>query len=339
MPAVSVILPCYNAEKTLEETLDSLSRQTLADFEVIAVDDGSEDATGRMLKTRAGVDRRFRVWTQPHAGVIAAANAAIAACRAPYIARIDADDLAHPQRLEKQAAYLEQHPDVAVVSSLVRGFPTEDVREGFRIYIEWLNALVSDADIRREIFVESPLPNPGVMLRADWLRQMGGYHERGWPEDYDLYLRLYLAGARFAKIPEILLDWREHPQRITRTDSRYSLENFLRAKAHYLMRGPLIGRDAVIIWGAGMMGRRLSKHLMRTEGAPVEVFVDIDPRKIGNTRRGKPIVAADDLLAWWRRYQNPVVLAAVGARHARSIVRERLTNFGLREAVDWWAVA
>ncbi|MBC8333390.1 MAG: glycosyltransferase [Anaerolineae bacterium] len=339
MPAVSVILPCYNVEKTIEETLDSLSRQTLADFEVIAVDDGSQDATGQMLKSWAGMDRRFQVLTQPHAGVIVAANAAMDACRAPYIARIDADDRAHPQRLEKQAAYLDQHPDVAVVSSLVRGFPPEDVREGFRIYLEWLNALVSDADIRREIFVESPLPNPSVMFRAEWLRQMGGYHERGWPEDYDLYLRLYLAGARFAKIPEVLLDWREHPRRITRTDSRYSLENFLRAKAHYLMRGPLAGRDAVIIWGAGMMGRRLSKHLMRTEGAPVEVFVDIDPRKIGNTRRGKPIVAPEDLLAWWGRYQNPVVLAAVGARHARSIVRERLTNFGLREAVDWWAVA
>jgi hypothetical protein len=67
--------------------------------------------------------------------------------------------------------------------------------------------------------------------------------------------------------------------------------------------------------------------------------VDIDPKKIGRTRRGKPIIAPEDLLPWWRRYQNPVVLSAVGARGARQLIRERLEGFGLRESVDWWAVA
>ncbi len=339
MPAVSVVLPCFNAEETLDEALESIADQTLDDWEVVAVDDGSQDGTLSVLQAWAARDSRVRVLPRPHAGVIEAANAGIAACRAPYIARMDADDRAHPERLARQVQFLQHNAEVAAVSCLVEAFPAEDVRQGFRIYIEWLNALVSDEEIRREIFVESPLPNPSVTLRRAWLERMGGYHERGWPEDYDLYLRMYLAGARFAKIPRVLLAWREHPRRITRTDSRYSLENFLRAKAHYLARGPLAGRDAVIIWGAGMMGRRLSKHLMRTEHAPVVAFVDVDPKKIGNTRRGKPIISPDDLLAWWERYQHPVVLAAVGARGARKLIRERLTNFGLCEGSDWWATA
>jgi glycosyltransferase involved in cell wall biosynthesis len=338
-PAVSVLMPCYNAANTVELALVSIAQQTYPNFEVVAVDDGSTDATLGILQAWAGRDSRFRVISRPHGGVIAAANAGLAACRAPYVARMDADDRSHPDRLSQQVVFLDEHPDIAAVSSLVAAFPQDQVREGFRVYIQWLNSLITDEDIRREIFVESPLPNPSVTVRSDWLARMGGYQEYGWPEDYDLWLRMYLAGARFAKIPEVLLEWREHPGRLTRTDSRYSVKNFLRAKAHYLVRGPLSDRDATIIWGAGMMGRRLSKHLMRTEKTPVVAFVDIDPQKIGRTRRGKPIIPPEGLLSWWERYEAPALLAAVGARGARELIRKRLVDLGLREGVDWWAAA
>jgi len=338
MPALSVILPCYNAAETLEEALQSLAMQRFGDFEVLAVDDGSEDETGEILARWAKRDARFRHLSQPHAGVIAASNAGMLACRAPYIARMDADDRALPARFARQVAYLREHPQVAVVSSLVRAFPAEGTGKGFKIYIEWLNSLVSDAEIRREIFVESPLPNPSVMFRRDWLLRMGGYQERGFPEDYDLYLRLYLAGARFAKIPEVLLEWREHPNRLTHTDSRYSLENFLRAKAYYLARGPLKGRDGVIIWGAGMMGRRLARQLERQD-VPVTAFADINEEKIGGVLRGKPIIAPDALHAWWGRYQAPALLAGVGSRAARRSIRQKLDEMGLVEEKDWWMAA
>ena len=338
MPVVSVLLPCYNAAKTIDETLDSLIQQTLTDFEINAVDDGSTDSTLKKLKTWAARDSRIRVLSQPHGGVIAAANAGLTACTAQLIARMDADDRAHPERLAQQAAYLAAHPQVATVSSLVKAFPEEDVRNGYRIYIQWLNSLVSNEDIRREMFVESPLANPSIMMRKLWFEKMGGYYDYGWPEDYDLLLRMYLANAEFAKIPEVLLEWRDHPNRITRTDGRYSVENFLRAKAHYLARGPLKDRDAVIVWGAGMMGRRLSKQLQNNK-LPLVAFVDIDPKKIGRTRRSHPIIAPDDLLDWWGRYDHPALLAAVGARGARGLIRTRLVNLGLVEGQDWWGAA
>ncbi|NQU31131.1 MAG: glycosyltransferase [Anaerolineae bacterium] len=338
IPSVSVILPCYNAAQTLEETLESIEGQTHKDFEVIAVDDGSTDRTADILDHWSKRDSRFKCIFQPHAGVISASNAGMLASVSPYIARLDADDRAHPQRLEKQIAFLDENPDTALVGCLVKAFPEEDVGDGFRIYIEWLNALVSDDDIRREFFIESPLPNPSVMIRREWMLRMGGYQDHGWPEDYDLFLRLYLAGARFAKIPEVLHEWRDHPNRITHTDSRYSLENFLRTKAYYLARGPLKGRDAVIVWGSGMMGRRLAKQLERQD-MPLVAFVDIDPKKIGRTRRGKPIIAPDELEKCWGQYQNPVILASVGSRGARKLIRQRLNNFGYKEGIDWWAAA
>jgi len=338
MPAVSVLMPCYNAAATITEALESLSNQTFSEFEIIAVDDGSTDNTLAILQTWAARDTRLRVLSRPHEGIITALNAGLEACRARYVARMDADDICHPKRLERQVAILDAHPEVALVSCLVEGFPKEDLREGFRIYIDWQNSLVGDEDIRREMFVESPLAHPSVTFRKTLVEALGGYQEHGWAEDYDLWLRLYLQGARFAKIPEVLVSWREYPERLTRSDGRYSVENFLRAKAYYLARGPLSGREAVIIWGAGMMGRRLSKQLERQQ-APLVAFIDVDPKKIGRTRRGLPILAPEELVERWERYANPVVLAAVGARGARALIRERLNGFGLREGQDWWGVA
>jgi glycosyltransferase involved in cell wall biosynthesis len=338
MPKVSVLMPCFNVAETLNETLESIQAQKYRDFEVVAVDDGSEDNTPEILAQWAQKDDRFKPLYVEHGGIIPALNAGLEACRGEYVARMDADDLMHSQRLGNQATCLDDRPEVTLVSSLVEGFPKRQLREGFRIYIEWLNKLISHEDICREIFVESPICHPTVMVRKEALVDLGGYEERGWPEDYDLWLRMYLAGHQFAKLPEVLVSWREHPQRLTRTDSRYSVENFIRAKTHYLPQGPLKGRDAVIIWGAGMMGRRTSKHLLR-EGVSLVAFVDIDLKKIGRTLRGLPIISAEALMDWWERYERPALLAAVGARGARGLIRERLGGFGLVEGKDWWGVA
>jgi glycosyltransferase involved in cell wall biosynthesis len=338
VPSVSVLLPCFNAGDTLDDAIRSLAGQTYSDFEIIAVDDGSQDATLEILQAWARKDRRIRILKQTHQGIIPALNTGLRACRAALIARMDSDDRSHPERLARQVAYLSSHPEAAVLACQVAAFPAGQVRQGFKIYIDWQNSLLSNEDIRREIFIESPLAHPSVIIRREWLERAGGYQEHGWAEDYDLWLRLYLSGAHFAKIPEVLLEWREHPERLTRCDSRYSLENFLRAKAYYLAHGPLAGRESVILWGAGMMGRRLSKHLLHLK-VPLRAFVDIDPRKIGRTRRGLSILSPDELPALWKGSPNPVVLAAVGARGARQLIRQRLDSIGLCEGKDWWGVA
>lgn len=338
MPALSVLMPCYNVTATLDETLQSLVDQRFSDFEIVAVDDGSDDGSDELLAAWAEQEPRLRPIRRPHEGIIAALNHGLEACRAPLVARMDADDLAAPRRFELQVEFLAQHPEIGVAACLVEGFPKKALRGGFRAYIEWLNTLVSDADIRRERFVESPMAHPSVVYRKQVVLEAGGYQEHGWPEDYDLWLRLMEAGVRFGKVPEVLLSWRDHPTRLTRSDSRYSLENFLRAKAHYLLRGPLAGREAIFIWGAGMHGRRLSKHLLAGE-APLVAFFDIDPKKIGRTRRGRPVLATEDLPDEWAKWRSPVLLAAVGSRGARGLIRERLGSFGLVEGENWWAVA
>ncbi len=338
MAKVSILMPCFNAAATLEEALQSLVEQSLSDFEVVAIDDGSTDATAAILQTWADKDGRIIVHSQPHSGIVAALNAGLARCRAPYVARMDADDLAHPQRLEKQVAFLDRHEEIDLVSCLVECFPRENVRQGFRIYTDWMNSLVEEEQIIKEMFIESPFAHPSVTFRRRVVERLGGYQDHGWAEDYDLWLRMLIAGRRFAKLPQVLLMWREHPGRLTRQDRRYSLENFLRAKAYYLAQGPLKGRDSIILWGAGMTGRRLSKHLARQQ-LPLRAFIDVDVSKIGGTKRGLPVFSVDMLPRIWGASQGAALLVAVASQKARGLIRQHLEGLGLVEGVDWWAVA
>ncbi len=329
-------MPVYNGAATLDEALDSIEAQTMDDFEVVVVDDGSTDGTAGLLSRRS--DARMRVVSSPHVGLLPALNLGLSNCHAPYVARLDADDLCLPDRLERQLAVMEQDGDVAVCGTQVEAFPPADVAEGFRIYVDWQNALVTHDDICREMFIESPIAHPSAVLRRVELEELGAYQERGWAEDYDLWLRYHAAGRRFAKIAEPLVRWREHGDRATRTDSRYSIENFLRAKAHYLSRGPLAARDGLIVWGAGQTGRRLSKHLIRAGQRP-HAFVDIAPKRIGSTLRGVPIIGPDEVTACWQSLRRPMLLAAVASRGARALIREYLSGIDLSEGTDFLCVA
>jgi glycosyltransferase involved in cell wall biosynthesis len=332
MCRVSVLLPVYNAEPYLWAALRSLERQTLADFEVIAVDDGSEDASLERLERAAERDARIKVLRPGRIGLVPALNLAREAARAPYLARFDADDAMHPRRLELQAAHLDAHPEIDILGSRVRHFPTPTVLQGNRIYEDWLNSLLTHEEILRDRFVESPVPHPSVMMRASAFDRVGGYRDMGWAEDYDFWLRAAECGLRFEKVPETLLFWRDHPARLTRTDSRTSLQSFLRAKAEFLVRGPLAAPGPFVVWGAGMVGRRLTRLLIQA-GRPPIAILDIDPRVIGRTRHGRPIIPVEAF-----RPKSAVVLGAVGARGARAQIRERLLGWGLQETHDFWMV-
>ncbi len=330
IPRVSVLLPVFNAAATLDETVRSLLAQTLKEFEIVAVNDGSDDGSVELLKSWSTKDARLRVQSGPHAGLIAALNTGLELCRSPLVARMDADDTVHPRRLEKQSQMFADRPELNVVGSLVETVPRQEVGAGLLIYEQWLNSLVDHADITREIFIESPIAHPSAMVRREEILKLGGYRECGWPEDYDLWLRYYLQGSRFAKVNEVLLYWREHPGRLSRTDGRYSIENFLKVKAHFLIAGPLADSDAVFMWGAGKTGRRLSKHLIRGGCTPTAV-VDIDPKKIGSVLRGRPLVAPDSLEQQWARFQSPFLVVAVASRGARALIRRTLVAKGLVE--------
>ena len=333
MPRVSVLLPVRDGAPTLGPCLDSLLGQTLRDHEVIAVDDGSTDGTDVLLDARAAVDSRLRVLHTPPRGLAQALNLALEAARAPLLARMDADDVASPVRLARQADRLERDPSTDVLSCRVE-LLGDSGKAGMRAYVEWLNRLVDHDAIVRDLFVESPLVHPSVAMRAAALRRLGGYRDFDGPEDYDLWLRAWEAGLRFAKLEETLLAWRDQPRRLTRTDPRYAPERFRAVKLETLLRGPLSPGRPVIVWGAGPIGKGWARALGKA-GRVVAAFVEVDRRKIGQTIHGAPVLPverAHDL-------GGALHLAAVGQPGARARIRAEAARLGIVDGRDLVAVA
>jgi glycosyltransferase involved in cell wall biosynthesis len=333
MPRVSVVLPVRDAADHLEACLASLAAQTLADHEVIAVDDGSVDASPGILASFG--DERLRVVTQRRLGLVAALNAGLAVARSDLVARMDADDVAHPERLEIQAERLSNDPAIDVLASRVRligGVPGGNT--GMQAYVAWSNALLDHRAIVSDIFVESPLVHPSVTARAGLLRALGGYRDPDGPEDYDLWLRALASGAHFAKTPEVLLDWRDRPERLTRTDPRYGLARFRERKLEALLELLLPEGRSVVVWGAGPIGKEWARSLAG-KGRRVAAFVDVDPRKIGQTIHGAPVVSVGAVAG----LAPALHLAAVGDPDARRRIRRAAAELGLADGRDLVAVA
>jgi hypothetical protein len=202
-PAVSVVLPVWNAERSLASAIDSVLAQTFTDFELLIVDDGSSDGSGALIRRYR--DRRIAlIENEKNLGVARSLNLGIARARGRYLARMDADDLSAPERLERQVAFLDAHPAIALVATWARRIDARGVQIGV------FAAPTDDPTLRCRLRVANCIVHGSVMMRSDVVRALGGYDaamERA--EDYDLWLRLSERHA-IAALPELLYDWREH---------------------------------------------------------------------------------------------------------------------------------
>jgi glycosyltransferase involved in cell wall biosynthesis len=333
-PLVSVLLPVRNGAATLGGALDSLLAQTLADFEVIVVDDGSGDGSDDLAKRYARADPRVRVVRRAPHGLVAALERGRSLARAPLIARMDADDVALPHRLAVQVAALEAEPALAACGGRVELFPRSAVRDGMRRYEAWVNALVTAELAARDVFVECPLPHPTLVARAEAIDGAGGYRDRGWPEDYDLVLRLWARGLAFRNVTEVVLRWQEHPARLSRRSGAYAQGAFVRCKVHHLRETMLRGRDGAVIWGAGPVGKAFAREL-QAQGERVVAFVEVDPRKLGRRIHGVPVVPIEEAPG----FGDALALGAVAGEQARAEIRQAAASQGRRDGVDFVAVA
>jgi len=334
---VSVIMPVYDAARTVAAALDSMRAQTEPAWELIAVDDGSRDGSGAILDDAARRDPRVRVIHAPHRGIVAALNAGLAVARGRVIARMDADDLSMPARLACQRRHLDEHLDVGLVACRVR-FDGDPVRAaGYARYVAWTNGLLTHEEIAAARFVDSPLAHPSVMFRRELVERLGGYAAGDLPEDYELWLRWLDAGVRMEKLAQTLVAWTDDPARLSRRDPRYRPDAFDRVKARYLARWverQAPRRRAVIVWGAGRTSRRRARHLIDA-GLDVTAYIDIDPRKIGRVIDGRRVLHAEELPP----VGDAFVVACVGSVGAREQIEARLRGAGYGEGVDYLLAA
>lgn len=337
-------MPCRDAEPWLDAAIDSLVAQTEPRFEALVLDDGSSDGTLVRLGAWADRDARVRLLDPEGEGIVDALGRLAGAARAPVLARMDADDIAHPTRLAKQLAWLREHAGVAACGTWIRYVPRPEPGSGYARYERWLNASSDPDDMRRELLVECPIAHPTLAVRRNAFEAVGGYRETGGPEDYDLVLRLDRAGYDLGNVPEVLLDWRLHGGRLSERSARYSADAFRRRKIEHLRAGALPADRALVIWGAGKVGKAFARAWLAAETGqaaapiPIAAFVDLDPRKIGQRIHGAPVIAPGDL---FRAVDGgrPYVLAAVGSPGARAEIRDALGALGMVEIEDFRAVA
>ena len=324
-------MPVYNAADSVKAAVDSIRAQDFGDWELLAVDDGSTDGSGAVLADLAKADPRIRLIRTEHAGIVGALRTAVAGANGRYFARMDADDLARPERLRLQLACLAGDPGLGLCGGRVR-MVGQSIGSGRHRYERWVNSLVSHEAITREIFVECPLPHPTFMISRDWYDRIGGYHECPWAEDYDLVMRLWLAGARFAKPKEFILDWGDHPGRLSMNDPRYGDGAFRALKSHYLAQVRARADRPLYQWGAGEVGKRWLREW--GSAAPVAV-VDINPRKIGRTIHGVHVIAPEELPP----RAGCFIVVMVGTPGAREEIRGRLQPRGFLECEDYLFLA
>ncbi|MCF8380962.1 MAG: glycosyltransferase [Bacteroidales bacterium] len=277
MTKVSVIIPFYNSEATLQRAVDSIEGQTLYDFECILINNNSNDKSVEIAQRQVNKDNRFTLIHEKNQGVMFASNAGAAVAKGMYIARMDADDVSVEDRLKWQVEFLDANPYYGAVGGKVRHISHSDNTKGFARYVDWVNSIQSYHEILNRQFIESPIVNPSTMWRKEIGVKHGMYQSGDFPEDYEMWLRWLSEGVRIKKLDEIVLDWYDSDNRLTRTNAIYSDSAFYKIKTSYLAKwleknNPF--HPEIVVWGASRISRRRAS-LLEKYGVEVKFYIDI----------------------------------------------------------------
>jgi glycosyltransferase involved in cell wall biosynthesis len=329
MPEVSVIFPYFNAENTLADAVESMLNQTSPSFEILLVDNNSTDNSLAIAQSFAEKDLRIRLLHEPKQGVDHAMNCGLEYSCGRFIARMDADDISFPERLEKQVRFLNENPETGLVGSFVKYVSHSHGTGGFKRFVKWVNSFHTTEDIELYRFVEIPVVNPTILFRRELFEKLGGCRQGDFPEDYEMQLRFLDAGVKMAKLPEPLLEWHDYSTRLTRTNDRYTTEAFFRVKAEYFKKWSQQNNTfhpEIWVWGAGRKTRKRSR-LLENEGLRIQGFIDIVK---GKTTK-KTTLHFSEIPSPGKMFIVPMV-AKYGARE---LIRKNLRERNYKEGKDF----
>lgn len=278
-PLVSILIPFKNTAVYFEQCLHSIQKQDYKNWEVLAVNDHSDDASVSIIERFAKNDDRFKIHTNDASGIITALRMAYANSSGTYITRMDADDHMAAYRISSMVNALMKKGKGSVAIGQVHYFSEKGINEGYRKYEEWLNVLTATGTNYEEIYKECVIPSPCWMVHRTDLDACGAFIPNRYPEDYDLAFRFYEKGLTCIPCSEILHYWRDYDMRTSRTSAHYAQNNFLEIKLHYFLKLDYEPAKKLVVWGAGKKGKSIAKSL--TERHIPFTWVCDNPKKIG----------------------------------------------------------
>ena len=335
-PVASIVLPYRNSEKTLKRCLNSIQSQTYRDWELIAVNDYSNDDSVKIIEGFQKIDSRIKSLHSPNKGIVEALNFGILSSTSGIIIRMDSDDEMHPDRIHRQVEYLHANPDTGLVSSKIsyKAENSEDFSgKGYSIYVDWTNKILSQEEIKVHRFEESPFAHPSVAFRKILIHKYGGYREGNFPEDYELWLRWLSKGVKMEKLNSNLLQWYDSKERLSRTGIRYSEDAFQEVKALYLgkwFNQIGIKRKKISCWGLGKIAKRQIHHISNKD-INISKYYEVDPHKVGNTFQGSYIYPIYEI----KKDKNEFILILTGSRGAKEKINEFLRGKSLSLGTDY----
>lgn len=328
-PKVSVLMPVFEASASLGRAIESILAQGF-DLELVIVLNNSDAKTRQIAKSYHSEYDEITLVNESIQGVANALNTGLMECRCEFVARMDADDVMLPGRLNHQFAFLQSNPAIAVVGSKAVYKSTSKETLGYQFHVDEINEIVSEQDILDYRFIESPLAHPSVMFRKSVILEYGGYSTEQIPEDYELWLRLLSENIRIAKTDFPAVLWNDHSERASRVLSHYSEEAFNKVKMYYLkqyiLSAVVAGNTRLILLGAGKKARRNLK-LLEQNGIQCWGISDLKHREI----EGKVFIPFQDL-----SYQKDFFLVSmVSNRGAWKEIDQALKGKGFQRGKNY----
>ena len=260
--SISILLPAKNAESFLHECLNSILNQSEKDWELLVVDDHSDDRTFETLKEFHQKDVRIKPLKNKGKGIIDALQTAYSSSQGSFITRMDADDLMHENKLSTMKSQLLHHGTGHIATSLVKYFAEDGVNEGYQKYEQWLNGLTEKGENFKDIYKECVIPSPSWMLHRSDIEKIGAFQNLIYPEDYALTFEMYKAGLKVIPSNQVLHFWRDHENRASRNDPNYADNTFLPLKVKYFLALDHDPNKELILWGAGKKGKKIAQLLI-----------------------------------------------------------------------------
>ena len=323
-------MPFRNTERFLEECLQSIQSQSYPDWELLAVDDGSEDRSREIVRQAAGQDKRIRLLDNRGVGIIPALRTAFAASKGECITRMDSDDVMASERLALMTDQLRQHGPGHLALGQVRYFSDRGISDGYARYERWLNRLTASGRNFAEIYKECVVPSPCWMVARPDLEACGAFGPDRYPEDYDLCFRFYRQGLSCLPSDQVLHHWRDYDARTSRNSEHYAQNYFLEIKTHYFLELDRDARRPLVVWGAGFKGKKIAR-LLKDRGVSFSWVCD-NPRKIGKKIYGVSLrhyTHSDSL-------EHAQSVVTVANEEAQAAIRAFLEQQGSREGSDYF---